>query len=209
MKKSIFFASVLLIFGSAAAQIKFPNIKNWRSCKHYVNSSFGYYFPLNAIKQIDPSANGMSFQLQMENPKKLMLRLFFDQTILGYEFNTTSNNLNINVDEKIHALSIGVDIGYYLKLNNKFTSIMYAGLGNTTFHVPKFSYNPSLNSIDVRSSDYNKLSVRSGVVFQLELSKYFVIYTDLQLGLIPHKTELSNASLESASIQFGFKTPLQ
>jgi hypothetical protein len=175
----------------------------------YVNASFGYYFPFNTTKAIASRGGNTGFQFQANYKDHLFTRLFFDQTSVKYEDAFSVNGLNTNIREKVNTTSVGFDFGYTFHITPKFASFVYAGGGYATMDVPKISYQPIGNNLNIQTNSRSFFNFRSGLGLEYEFSKIFILYTDFQYSSIPFKTDISEKKLYGLNIQIGFKTPLQ
>ena len=205
MKNHIFIRIVTILIPFFGVKNMFAQSEN-KKISFSFNSGVGLYNPLIDNAKLASSGLLFSFQLQANYKTIYFSRLTFSQFSLSYKDNFKLNGLNINIEDRLETVNVGLDIGGVLFQKNKFRSYVYVGSGIATIYTPKINYDFQNSNFNLSKQINLYNSFDAGVGFEYQLHKLLIVSAEFEYRIIPFKIEVSNQQLNGIIAQINFKT---
>jgi hypothetical protein len=198
----------LFIFHPVLAQEKESVDKEPTRFEYYFNSGFGYYFPLNNNEFLGDRGASYSFNIQVNYKSNYFIQGYFDMSTINYKKDKiVVNGVVSSLDYKLNANNIGLDFGYTLPIKS-FSPYAYIGAGVTFMDTPFIKSGTDSGEIifGTKTKCFPQFNAAIGIDY--EITRYFVLFGEIQYSSTFLKTSLDNQRLHGVSLLLGFKTPL-
>lgn len=197
---------VLILIGcwfciQATAQSRKPS-----RFEYYFNGAIGIYFPTSGFKESDFNGNTFTFQFQVNYKDHFFTRLFIDSYDIGYRSELVIQGITLEFNDRIQTINLGGDFGYTW-LIGRFSPYAYAGLGLALVNLPQIT-NAASSRVQIDKPSIQTFAFRTGVGFDFEVTKSFIVCLEGQFQTIPNTSSLQQQALNGISLQVGIKAPL-
>ena len=173
---------------------------------YYFNGAVGIYYPTNGSKESDYNGDTFTFQFQVNYKHHFFTRIFVDSYDIGYKNELTTQGITLAFNDRVQAINLGADFGYTLVFG-RFSPYAYGGLGLGLVNLPQITTTVG-SRVQIDKPSIQTFAFRTGVGFDFEITKNFIVYLEGQFLSIPDTSPLQQQALNGISFQMGIKTPL-
>ncbi|MCA6381144.1 MAG: hypothetical protein IM606_12680 [Cytophagales bacterium] len=201
MKKIVLLLVVCWLTNVVVAQNKTPS-----RFDYYFNGAVGIYYPTSGPEESDYAGNTFTFQFQVNYKDYFFTRIFVDSYDMGYKNELVTQGITLAFNDRVQAINLGGDFGY-TRLVGRFSPYAYLGLGLALVNLPQIT--TAIGSrVQIDKPSIQAFAFRAGGGFDFEITKNFILYSEVQYLSIPDLSSLQHQPLNGISAQVGIKTPL-